>query len=237
MVDDNDVQQADEGDRGRSYDADIRFAMPGYELLHETAAALLRNALGDEARVLIVGAGTGEEVLRLGQANPEWRLTAEDPSAEMIAVAREKIEAAGLSGRVELVVGGVRDLPEGENFDAATMILVQHFLPDDGAKLDILRATAERLRPGAPLFLANMHGDLASAADRRRYLAWRTRQIARGMSVTDADGMFNGLPEVIHFVSEERTRELLREASFEEIEPVFRAFVIGGWFARKRVAD
>ncbi len=81
--------------------------------------------------------------------------------------------------------------------------------------------------------LANMHGDLSDGPDQRRYQAWKQRQIARGMAITDADAMFQGLPEVIHFVSEERTRDLLHEAGFVDIEPVFRAFVIGGWLARR----
>lgn len=44
--------------------------------------------------------------------------------------------------------------------------------------------------------------------------------------------MFQGLPQVIHFISEARTHELLTEDGFVDIEPVFRAFVIGGWLAR-----
>lgn len=233
----NNAQHADEEDHSRGYDGAIRSAMPGYDLLHETAAAFLRNALGEQARVLIVGAGTGEEVVRMGQANPGWRFTAEDPSAEMLAVAREKIDAAGFNGRVDLIVGTVQDVPAGEAFDAATMILVQHFLPDDGAKLEMLREVAGRLRPGAWLFLANMHGNLASPSDRRRYQAWKQRQIASGMSVDDAEAMFGGLPDVVHFVDEERTRQLLAEAGFGEIEQIFRAFVIGGWLARKGVRE
>lgn len=220
-------------DHARSYDDDIRSAMPGYDVLHETVAALLQHELGTRARVLVVGAGTGEEVLHLAPGNGGWRITAEDPSAAMLDVAREKIAAAGLSDRVELFAGLVQDLPPAEPYDAATLILVQHFLPDDGSKLEILRAIAARLKPGAPLIVANMHGDLASPATQRLYQAWKQRQITRGMSPTDAEGMFNGLPEVIHFVPEARIRELLTEAGFDDIELVFTAFVIGGWLARK----
>ena len=45
--------------------------------------------------------------------------------------------------------------------------------------------------------------------------------------------MFEGLPQVVHFVTEARIEELLREAGFVDIEKVFQAFVIGGWLARK----
>jgi tRNA (cmo5U34)-methyltransferase len=221
----------EEPSHARGYDDAIRSAIPAYELLHESVAAFLPGVIGEQATVLVVGAGTGEEIVHMSRANPGWRFVAEDPSAEMLEVAREKLTAAGAGDRVEFVAGLIEDVPQGERFEAATMILVQHFLPDDGAKLAILREVAARLRPGAPLFLANMHGDLAADDDQARYQAWKRRQMARGMAAEDAEAMFTGLPTVVHFVSEERTRELLREAGFTDIREVFRAFVIGGWVA------
>lgn len=142
----------------------MRSAIPGYELLHETAA-LLTNALGAEARMLVVGAGTGEEVMRLALQHPGWRFVAEDPSAAMLAVAREKLTAAGLADRVEFVVGPIENVPADAPFDAATLILVHHFQPDDGAKLAMMRAIAARPRrshvpgpaPGHPLHLRSAH--------------------------------------------------------------------------------
>ncbi len=232
-ADTTEEREGESADHTRSYDDDIRAAIPGYDLLHETVAALLQNELGEHARILAVGVGTGEEILRLAPGNPKWHFTGEDPAAAMLAVAREKVAAAGLLDRVELVEGLIQDLPAGEPYDAATLILVQHFLPDDGAKLEILRAIAERLKPGAPLLVANMHGDLTAPATQRLYQAWKQRQIARGMSAGDAEGMFSGLPTVVHFVPEERIRALLTEAGFTEIAPVFKAFVIGAWLARK----
>ena len=228
------ASEHEEASSARGYDDAIRAAIPGYELLHESVAAFLPGVINDHATVLVVGAGTGEEIVRMSRANPGWRYVAEDPSAEMLDVAREKLAAEGAADRVEFVTGPIEDVPQGERFDGATMILVQHFLPDDGAKLAILREVAARLRPGAPLFLANMHGDLDAEPDTRRYQAWKRRQMARGMPAEDAEGMFSGLPTVVHFVSEGRTRQLLEEAGFMDIQNVFRAFVIGGWVATRR---
>ena len=230
-------RESESADRARSYDADVRAAVPGYEVLHETVAAILTNELGNEASVLVVGAGTGEEVMRLAQGNPGWRFTAEDPAGAMLVVAREKLAAAGVADRVELFEGLVQDLPRTERYDAATLILVHHFLPDDGAKLDMLQAIAARLNPGAPLVISSMHGDLAARATERLYQAWRQRQIANGMATSDAAAMFQGLPEVVRFVPESRIVELLRQASFGDVEPIFKAFVIGGWLARRSAGD
>src|SRR4249920_3703291 len=95
---DSDAQQdAAAAERAASYDDDVRAAIPGYEWLHETAAALLHNALPEQARLLLVGVGTGEEILRLAPDHPGWRITAVDSAAAMIDVARRKVEAADLS--------------------------------------------------------------------------------------------------------------------------------------------
>jgi tRNA (cmo5U34)-methyltransferase len=50
----------------RKYDHRIRKVMPGYEVLHGLARSLLRLDLKERAHLLIVGAGTGMEVVHLG---------------------------------------------------------------------------------------------------------------------------------------------------------------------------
>jgi len=175
--------------------------------------------------------------MRLALAHPDWQITGIDPSAPMLAVAQRKVTAADLTDRVTLLPGSVSDLPDDARFDAATLLLVLHFLPDDGTKLAMLKAIASRLRPGAPLILADQHADLANPEDRRLYRAWRARQIARGMPAEAADEMFAGLPQVIHCIPESRLRALLTEAGFTTIQPIFRALVIGAWLAHMRRED
>lgn len=237
MATDPDHQESPpEPNHAESYDTDIRFAIPGYETLHEVAAALLTVELDGRPapHVLCTGTGTGEEIMRLAPPHPDWHITGVDPSAPMLAVAKRKVIGADLTSRVTLLPGSVSDLPEGRRFDAATLLLVLHFLPDDGTKLAMLRAIAARLRPGAPLILADQHADLTSPEDSRLYRAWRARQIARGMPADAADAMFAGLPQVIHFIPESRLRALLTEAGFTTIQPIFRALVIGAWLAHRR---
>jgi len=171
--------------------------------------------------------------MRLALAHPDWQITGIDPSAPMLAVAQRKVTAADLTDRVTLLPGSVSDLPDDARFDAATFLLVLHFLPDDGAKLAMLQAIAARLRPGAPLILTDQHADLSSPEDSRLYRAWRARQIARGMPAEAANAMFAGLPQVIHFIPESRLRALLTEAGFTTIQPIFRALVIGAWLAHR----
>lgn len=215
------------------YDRRSRVGIPGYDALHDVAVAMLGDALGDDARLLVVGAGTGEELLRLGQTHPRWRFAAVDPSPHMLAVAKRRIAEAGLVDRVELVEGTTDLLPAQPTHDAATLILVLHFLPDDGAKLALLRDIAERLRPGAPLVLVDLFGDARSEPFARLFGAWQRQMLDRGIPPDDVATRFQELRQRIAFVPEARLADLLREAGFGEPLPFWRALLFGGWLAHR----
>jgi tRNA (cmo5U34)-methyltransferase len=215
------------------YDEGIRKSIPGYDALHEMVRALLRLELGREARVLVVGAGTGAEIVGLGAEEPGWSFIGVDPSPDMVSIARERVAEAGLAERTTLRAGYAHELPPAEPYDAATALLVTHFLPDDGQKLELLQEISSRLGPGAPFVLADLHGEPGSARFERFFGAWKLWQLSRGVEREGIEEKFRELPKVVHFVSEERILALLREAGFDGIERFYTALPFGGWLAQK----
>lgn len=99
-------------------DYDAGYAGPYWEVYdhvtRETAAPFLP---AKDGHVLDAGAGTGKFALWMLARGA--RVTLLDPSAEMLEVARRKIEAEGLAERASFVVGGIEklDLPDAA-FDA-----------------------------------------------------------------------------------------------------------------------
>jgi len=87
------------------YEQRIRLALPGYEVMHTFVLACLRSCLPETADLLVVGAGGGMELVRLGQSNPQWRLLGVDPSAKMLAIAQQRIEQHQLTQRIQLIQG------------------------------------------------------------------------------------------------------------------------------------
>ena len=128
--------------------------IPGYETLFSTADCLLARELPSVADVLLVGGGGGQEICSIGR-DKDWRMTVVDPSADMCKAAEERSREARVGDRCEIVVGVVADLPPDRLFDAATCILVLHFL-DRNRQIDLLREVASRLRPGAPFVVAHL---------------------------------------------------------------------------------
>lgn len=221
-------------ERAQVYDRRIRAAIPGYEALHQLACMVVAETTGGQGRVLVAGAGTGAECVALGQACPALHVVGIDPAGDMLDVAGRKVAEHGLTERVRLYPGKVADLPTFEPFDAATLLLVLHFLPDDGAKLELLRDLAKHLKPGAPLVLADLFGPAWNdpwQAELRTY--WRHLQRAAGLSPDAIGKGFEHVDRDIHPVTEQRLGELMAEAGFAPPQRFFQALCFGAWVARR----
>jgi len=98
--------------RAERYDRIISRIVVGYEAMHRLARAAV--LLEPEVRqVLVVGIGTGEETVALANDLPDATFVGVDVSADMLALAREKIAVAGLDGRVDLILGDACQAPDG----------------------------------------------------------------------------------------------------------------------------
>lgn len=223
-----------DADRAAAYDRRVREAIPGYEALHFLSCMSVAEATGGHGRVLVVGAGTGAECIALAQSCPALQLVGVDPSAEMLGLAEQKVAEHGLTARVRLYPAKVGDLPAFEPFDAATLLLVMHFLPDDGAKQALLADVARHLKPGAPLVLADLFGDWDDPWQQQLKTMWRHLQLAAGIPEVEVEKGFRHVHRDIHPVTEARLAELMDQAGFEAPRPFFRALCFGGWVARRK---
>ncbi|MCQ8890417.1 class I SAM-dependent methyltransferase [Pseudoalteromonas carrageenovora] len=141
-------------EQATQYNSRITRLMPGYELLHQVTNAQLKATLKDNAHILVVGAGTGKEVLALAALNPTWQFTAQDISSDMLAIAKQEFEEQGISERVNVIEGELDKL--STKADAALCLLVMHFLEDDGSKKQLLKNIKANLNKGANLFISDL---------------------------------------------------------------------------------
>jgi demethylmenaquinone methyltransferase/2-methoxy-6-polyprenyl-1,4-benzoquinol methylase len=146
---------------------------PLYELWARMTESRARRRVMELASVrpgedlLEVAVGTGVQLVALAGANPTGRTVGLEPSAGMLRQARRRIDAAGISNRVELVEGSALGLPfADESFD----LLVNGYMLDLLPRDEIPHALAEFkrvLRPGGRLVLSNM-----TKGVRRRERIW-----------------------------------------------------------------
>ena len=133
------------------------------ERLQDQAGTLVDLLHADTAypagsTVLEAGCGVGAQTVTLAERSPEARFTSVDISADSVAEARRRVEAAGLAN-VELRQGDIFDLPfAAGSFDHVFVCFVLEHLARPVAALSALRRL---LRPGGTITV--IEGDHGSA--------------------------------------------------------------------------
>lgn len=106
-------------------------------------------------RILDIACGTGDFSLAIaGRMHADSRITGLDLSEGMLAVMREKVEAAGLSERISCLQGDCEAMPFADgSFDVATIAFgIRNFEHREAALREILRV----LRPGGRLVILEL---------------------------------------------------------------------------------
>ncbi len=215
-----------ENERATDYDQFVEKWIPNYHYFMDHLPNLLIET--DPKELLVVGCGTGNEILRFARSQVEWRITGIDPSPDMIVQAREKLKDCD---KVELIEGLITDLSADKKYNAATLLLVLHFIEDNGNKQQMLKAIANRLVAGAKLVMLDMTGDKQQIRDNLQVLKLL---LPEGVDKQEISERLNRIENKFFTVSEERLSELLQEAEFEKPLRFFQSSIYMGWITQKR---
>jgi tRNA (cmo5U34)-methyltransferase len=225
--------------RSKDHDLDRRAmyqemqrAIPGLDAMYRLAHALIASHGENAPHVLVVGAGGGREVAEFRNSDVIGGITAIDPSASNLEMARSVAGGSGASPEVDFIVGTVDDLPDGVTFDIVTSLLVMHHLPDDGAKLEYLKGLRNRLAPGGQLIHADVCFD-ESAEFYNQIPAFLAHANIRGVSAEATRLELDAIPK-LPVVSGNRTRALFAEAGLTEPQEVFRTLWYRCWVSKGR---
>jgi Methylase involved in ubiquinone/menaquinone biosynthesis len=202
--------------------------VPGFQGMQQMARILLAERVPDDGHVLVLGAGGGLELKAFADAQPGWRFTGVDPSAEMLQLATTTL--GPLASRAGLIEGYIDDAPQGP-FDGATCLLTLHFLPAE-QRLHTLAEVRRRLAPGAPFIVA--HHSVDDATDKRerwlsRYAAFA---VASGVPATNMVNAAAAINARLPLLSPAQDEALLGEAGFVDIELFYAGFTFRGWVMR-----
>ncbi|MEM6700025.1 MAG: class I SAM-dependent methyltransferase, partial [Bacteroidota bacterium] len=199
-----------EGDRAKNYDHFIQNWMPNYDSLLNCLPELLDGRMQKaKNRVLVVGSGTGNELEILAKAKQEWQFLGIDPSPEMNVQAQDKLANFP---NVEIQEAYAKDTPTTPQFQAATLLLVLHFLPDDGSKLALLKDIADRLESGAPFVMAGIFGSREELITNLKILK---TLFPPNFAPEDSEERLERIRDHIQYIPESRLAELFEEAGFE----------------------
>lgn len=215
-----------EKERATGYNQFVETWIPNYNYFLDQLPKLLHEA--KQKNILIVGCGTGNEIERFVTAAEPWTIMGIDPSPEMIAQAKDKLQPYD---NITLVEGLVSDLDRSKKYGVATLLLVLHFLEDNGSKLNLLRDIADRLVSGAPFIMLDVTGDKSQI---KKNLHILRLLLPAGLDEEQINNRLNRIENDLHAVSESRLSELLQEAGFEAPLRFFQSSIYMGWMTQKK---
>lgn len=216
-----------ENERAAGYNRFVETWIPNYHYFLDHLPKLLSETQTKD--LLVVGCGTGNEIEGFIQAPEHWEITGIDPSPEMIMQAREKL---GDYNNVKLFKGLITDFNVERKYGAATLLLVLHFLEDDGNKLSLLKAISERLLPGATFVLLDITGNKNQIKENLEVLRLL---LPDGLDEEKINNRLDRIQNELHAVSEERLSELCTEAGFEAPLRFFQSSIYMGWLTKKKM--
>lgn len=182
--------------------------------------------------MLVVGCGTGEDLLPLARALPAARFVGIEPAEAMLVHCERRVRDEGLAERVTFHATSLEDFGRTEPFDAATAVLVsQHVFPDEAAAAFFAKL-ASLLRSDGLLFSADMH--IGAGQDRRLILdSWRRQALLAGIEAELVAGMLERFGSDLAPRDEATIAGFLRAAGFVDVHKVFGSLIYGAWAARR----
>jgi tRNA (cmo5U34)-methyltransferase len=205
------------------YDTHIRRVVPGYDLVHRITGAYLKTLLPTDTNVLVIGTGTGNDLLSLNSIQPDWNLTGIEPSPAMFRIASAKVKSLA-TDRISLMNSRLEDYRPQRTFDACSLSLVLQLVVGEEAKLEFLRLIRSFIRKGGSIALI----DTCRCDDPTlRALAAHNEQA--GMPHDEALEDVFALASRFDLVTPTEVEHLAAKAGFGSVRRVFQAFVTFGW--------
>lgn len=209
-------------EHARNYAEGLRRQVPGVEGLHRMTSLLLAERVSAVGRVLVLGAGGGEELKVLADAHPAWTFDGVDPSADMLEIAEQVVKPH--ARRMRLHHGYIDTAPEGP-FDGAVCLLTFHFIARE-QRLETLRQIHRRLMPGAPFVVAH----ISFPQNEPERSLWIARHVAfGGVDPANAENARRAIGERLSVLSPEEDEAMLRDAGFSDVSLFYAGLSLRGW--------
>ncbi len=215
-----------ENERATGYNDFVETWIPNYKYFLNCLPKLLNGV--NSNNLLVVGCGTGNEIEGFINTPKKWKITGVDPSPDMIKQATKKLQKFN---NVSLIEGLITDIETKNEFGVATLLLVLHFLEDDGSKLKLLKDIAERLVSGATFIILDITGDKNQMRQNLKVLKYL---LPNGLDEEQIDNRLNRIQDKLFPVSEKRLSDLCEKAGFEKPHRFFQSSIYMGWLTKKK---
>jgi len=141
---------------------------------------------------------------------------------------------AGIAARCTFHEGYLDTLPASPPFDAATSILVSHFLVDSEEQRGFYRQIAARLRPDGFLVSAALVADPSAPASPSLLDVWMRMQEYAGVSAEQRGTMRGAYGRTFAAQLPREVEAIIASSGFSAPVLFFQTLLIHGWYAQRQ---
>ncbi len=219
-------------ERASSYDKRYAKLAPLRDALH-LLIQLVLSELPADARILCVGVGTGSELIYLAQKFPQWQFTAVEPAASMLDICRQRAEECGIASRCTFHEGYLDSLPASNEFDAATCLLVSHFIVQLPERRNFFSQIASRVRPNGYLVSSDLASDMSTSAYHSQIEVWLRMQRYSGVPEVEVEKIRASYGRDVAVRSPLEIESIIVASGFDTPVLFFQTLLIHAWYAKR----
>ncbi|MEG3849656.1 class I SAM-dependent methyltransferase [Microcoleus sp. herbarium19] len=219
-------------ERASSYDQRTAKIAPLRDALHLLIRIVL-SELPANARILCVGAGTGSELIYLAQTFPQWQFTALEPAAPMLDICRQRAAEIGIASRCTFHEGYLDSLPPSQSFDAATCLLVSHFIMQPQDRRNFFSQIASRLRPNGYLVSSDVVSDMSTSAYQSLLEVWLRMLRYAEIPTEEVEKFRASYGRDVAVLPPFEVESIIASSGFNTPVLFFQSLLIHAWYAKK----
>ena len=204
--------------------------------IRDSLDLLIRAILSElpaDARILCVGVGTGSELINLAQAFPLWRFTAVEPAIAMLDVCRQRVEECCITSRCTFHEGYLDSLPESDSFEAATCLVVSHFIMEKEERRNFFNQIALRLRPQGYLISSDIAYDMSTSDYQSLLEVWLRVMKSAELPEDDIEKMRAAYGRDVAVLPPQEVASIIASAGFNTPVLFFQNLLIHAWYSRR----
>ena len=228
-----------DGDYGRRYRRSIRDSIPGYDVLHEIAAAAISSSASDAKQALVVGPGPGEELAAQLDASRTAQFTVLEPSEQMLTFCQQTLAKQGTLHRCHLRKSDLASAFEAGLGDAGFELVICHnvlHLFNGDQQSVMLRQLAAITAPGGMLLLSG-YSEPEAISDLQTLLEIGGQRLRdRGVEEEHVQTLLASRNNVVFSLDAQRVNQELTAAGFERPMALYQGLFARLWLGRRPCA-
>ena len=211
------------------YDQTIQKILPNYTGFHQTIIDLIQTYTPTPENWLDTGCGTGTLATLLLPLFLKTAFVLSDPSSEMIAAAKEKIN----SKNVTFVSGGSQELDfEDNSFDVITAVLSHHNLSKEERQKAVSNCFRMLKKNGIFIYFEHIR-PFSEKGIEIALQRWQHYQIENGRSQEEVTQHLSRFDKDYFPITATDHLNLLKQTGFNDAEILWISYMQGGFYAIK----